>query len=94
MLKAVARVDDALRDVWCGQTRVGGVEVICECEEHGQDDEDEEACKAVLLPAHAYASDLLRQWTRIWKWLGLTELEVRGYSHLVNGADSTRLADR
>ena len=42
MLKAVDRVDDALRDVWCGQTRVDGVEVICECEEHGQDDEDEE----------------------------------------------------
>ena len=76
-LRVTVEVNDALRHTWSGRQRVGGNEVICERADRGQEEDEEWHHTAVLKPSHAYASDLLQQWCRAWRLLGLSELEMR-----------------
>ena len=76
-LRVTVEVNDALRHTWSGRQRVGGNEVICERADRGQEEDEEWHRTAVLRPPHAYASDLLQQWCRAWRLVGLSELEMR-----------------
>ena len=77
LVKACVTVNDALQKVWCGQKTIGGAEVVCESVDEDPEADDETARMATLLPTHAYSRELLPQWIRMWKLLGLTDLEVR-----------------
>ena len=77
MLRVRVAVNDALQNIWCGRQRVGGAEVICERLGVEQEEDEDGSCTAVLKPPHAYASDMLQQWCRVWGLLGLSDLEMR-----------------
>ena len=73
----MVEVSEALKSVWCGVTKVGGRQIICESEHESEEEGEEERGTAVLTPAHNYSSDFLRCWVRMWKLMGLSDLEVR-----------------
>ena len=77
MMCGVVEFSEALKNVWCGATKVSGRQIICERERASEEEGEEEWGTAVLTPAHNYSSDFLRGWVRVWKLMGLTDLEVR-----------------
>ena len=73
----MVEVSEALKSVWCGVTKVGGRQIICESKHGNEEEGEEERGVAVLTPAHNYSSDFLRCWVKMWRLMELTDLEVR-----------------